>query len=126
VYRSAWFMPAFSVGLGVMLLAAEWAGGDLTGGIISLAIMTGFAALLVLLSRRSETVEIMRSTQRDERQAMIDLRATALAGLVVILAVIVGFVWEVAHGRDPSPYTQLGALGGVAYLVGLVVARRRS
>jgi Na+/H+ antiporter NhaD/arsenite permease-like protein len=126
VYRSAWFTPALSVGLGVMLLIAEWAGGDLTGGIISLAIMTGFAALLVLLSRRSETVEIMRTTQRDERQAMIDLRATALAGLVVILAVIVGFVWEVAHGRDPSPFTQLGALGGVAYLVGLVVARRRS
>jgi hypothetical protein len=119
-------MPAFSVGLGVVLGAALLVGDDPVGAVISLAVMSAFAGVLVLFSRRSETVEIMRSTRRDERQALIDLRATALAGTVVILAVIVGFVWEVAHGRDGSPYTQLGALAGVAYLVGLGIARRRS
>jgi hypothetical protein len=57
---------------------------------------------------------------------MIDLRATALAGLVVITAVIVGFIVEVARGHDGSPYTWIGALGGVAYLIGLLIGRWRS
>ena len=33
--------------------------------------------------------------------------------------------WEWAHGRDGSPYVQLGAIGGVAYLVAVVALRLR-
>ena len=68
----------------------------------------------------------MRGDGRDERWAMIDLRATALAGLVLITAVIVTFLVEIARGHDGSPYTWLGALAGVTYLVGLLIGRWRS
>jgi hypothetical protein len=44
---------------------------------------------------------------------------------VVIAAVIVGFVVELAHGHDGNPYSWLGALGGVAYLAALVAMRIR-
>lgn len=47
-------------------------------------------------------------------------------GRVVIGAVIVGFVVELAHGRDGNPFTWLGALGGIAYLAAIVVMRLQS
>jgi hypothetical protein len=55
----------------------------------------------------------------------IDIHATAFAGMVIITAVIVGFVVEMAKGRDGNPFTWLGALGGLAYLAAIVVMRLR-
>jgi hypothetical protein len=34
-------------------------------------------------------------------------------------------MWEWAHGRDGTPYSQLGAIAGVAYLVALAAIRLR-
>jgi hypothetical protein len=50
------------------------------------------------------------------------MRATALAGIVVITAVIVRFLAEVAHGMTASR-TLARPLTGVAYLVGLLLGR---
>jgi len=47
-------------------------------------------------------------------------------GLVVITAIIAAVFYELARGGDSSPYAQLGAIGGVAYLVALFVLQRRS
>jgi hypothetical protein len=68
----------------------------------------------------------MRNPKADERSAMLDLRATAFAGLLVITVVVVAVFYELARGHDPSPYSQLGAVAGVAYLIALVVGQRRS
>jgi hypothetical protein len=57
---------------------------------------------------------------------MIDLRATALSGLVVILAIIGGWLYEIANGRDGNPYTWLGAVAGLAYILAVAILRRRS
>jgi hypothetical protein len=70
----------------------------------------------LLFGGRSETIRGLCGDGRDERFQRIDIHATAFAGTVVITAIIVGFVVELAHGRDGDPYTWLGALGGVAYL----------
>ena len=35
-------------------------------------------------------------------------------------------IGEWAHGRDGTPYSQLGAITGVAYLLGLALVRWRS
>jgi hypothetical protein len=53
--RSRWVMPAFAVALGVVFFVAQWIGDDLSGGLVSLAIMTGFAAVLLALEGRSGT-----------------------------------------------------------------------
>jgi hypothetical protein len=42
----------------------------------------------------------------------------------VLLAAIGGWLYEIANGDDGSPYGQLTAIGGIAYIVGVVVARR--
>lgn len=126
MHRSKWLVPGFSVGMGLVFLAVQWANDDPGGGLVSLAIMVAFAAALVVFSGRSGVMEVMRNPQADERSAMLDLRATAFAGLVVITAIIAMVFYELARGNDPSPYAQLGAVAGVAYLAALVVLQRRS
>ena len=125
IAKSKWFLPLFAVGLGIVIFAAQWIGGDPGSGLVSLAILTGFGAL-VLLGGRSETIRGLRGDGRDERFAMIDLRATSFAGTVVITAIIAAFLVEMARGHDGSPYTWLGAVAGLAYLFALVVLRVRS
>ena len=77
--------------------------------------MVAFSAAIVVLGRRSETVRGILD-HRDERLASIDLRATAVTAVVMILAVLAGFVVEVARGQDGMPFALIGAVGGVAYL----------
>ncbi|HEY2438319.1 MAG TPA: hypothetical protein VGH93_14150, partial [Solirubrobacteraceae bacterium] len=62
---------------------------------------------------------------RDERFRQIDIHATALAGLAVIIAIIVAFVIELAKGHNGSPYSWLGAVGGVTYLIAIIALRIR-
>jgi hypothetical protein len=54
------------------------------------------------------------------------MRATAFAGLVTTLAIIVAFLVDVATGDDGNPYTWLGAVAGSAYVLGLALLRWRS
>jgi hypothetical protein len=122
--HSKWTIPAFSVAMGVVLLGANIAGHQLVLGLWSLVIMVLFGAA-VLLGGRSETVRGLRGDGRDERFAMLDLQATAMAGLALIIAVIVAFIVEVARGHSGEPYDWLGAIGGLAYLAAVIVFRVR-
>ena len=124
-WRSRWWMPAFSLCLGALVLAAMWIGGDRDSGLKSFAVFVAVAALFAL-GGRSDTLRGLGGPGRDERWAMIDLRASAVAGLVVILVLAGCWLWELAHGRDGSPYGQVMAVGGIAYIAAVVVLRRRS
>jgi hypothetical protein len=106
------------------MFAAQWVGGDPGSGLVSLAIMAGFGAV-VLLGGRSETIRGLRGDGRDERFREIDIHATAAAGLAVIVAVIIAVIVELARGHDPAPYDWLGAIAGVSYLAAVVILRIR-
>jgi ascorbate-specific PTS system EIIC-type component UlaA len=97
---------------------------DLSFGIVGVAVMLGVAVVFVVASRCSETVAGLRD-RTDERINEIDRSASLVAGLTVLLVVLAMFVVEIAQGKDGSPYSQLGALGGVTYLVALVWLRFR-
>jgi hypothetical protein len=124
MFRSKWFLPAFSLALGVGCLVAFWVGGNPGQGLASLGIMAAAGAVF-LLGGRSETIRGLRGDGRDERFARIDLAATALSGMAAITAIIVMCFWEWAHGRDGSPYAQLGAVAGVAYIAAVAILRWR-
>ena len=124
ITKSKWFLPGFAVALGLVVLAAQWIGGDPAGGLVSFGIMTVFGTL-VLLGGRSETIRGLRGDGRDERFRQMDIHATALAGLAIIAAIIVAFIIELAHGHSGNPYGWLGALGGLTYLAGIIVFRMR-
>jgi hypothetical protein len=122
--HSRWTLPAFSLVLGLVLLAALAAGHQLVTGIWSFGIMVLFGAA-VLLGGRSETIRGLRGDGRDERFAMLDLQATALAGLALMIAVIVAFIVDVARGNSGEPYDWLGAIAGLAYIAAVIVLRLR-
>lgn len=54
------------------------------------------------------------------------MAALVAAALLGALAIIAAWLIEVAQGRDGSPYAQLGAVGGLAYLASVAFLRWRS
>ncbi len=124
-WRSRWWMPLFSLGLGTAMFVAFVIGGDPGGGVFSFGVMAALAALF-FFGGRSETLRGLGGPGRDERWASIDLRATMFAGTVVLTVIIGAFMWEIANGDDGTPYSQLGALGGVAYIAAVAFLRWRS
>lgn len=86
--------------------------------------MSVLAVVMLVAGRFSETVAGLLN-RRDERINLIDNQATLFAGMVLIVAVIAGFIVEIATGQDGAPYYQLGAIGGVSYVAALVFLRFR-
>jgi len=125
VTKTKWFLPLSCVLLGVAVLVAQWIGGDARSGLTSFASLAVFGAL-ILLGGRSETVRGLRGDGRDERFRTIDIHATAIAGIVLIVTLIVVWLVELGRGHDGSPYGQLMAVGGFAYLAAIAFMRLRS
>lgn len=119
-----WLIPAVATGIGLAYLAAGLAAGDAAFAVGGLVLMLGLAGALLLLSGRSETIAGLLD-RRDERINSLDANATLFSGMVLVAAVLVMFVVEIARGQDGSPYYQLGALAGIAYVGGLVHQRLR-
>ena len=122
--RSRWFLPLFALVLGGIVFGAQAIGGNPGSGLISWGILALTGAVF-LFGGRSETIRGLRGDGRDERFQRIDIHATAFAGIVIITAIIVAFIVELANGHDGNPYGWLGALGGLAYLAAIVVMRLR-
>jgi len=125
LHKTKWFLPLFSVALGLLFFAALWAGGERRAAVESLAILSGLG-LVFLLGGRSDLIRGLRGDGRDEYWQRIDVRATALAGNVLIVGIIGMCAWEWGHGRDGSPYAQLGAIAGLAYVAAIGFLRWRS
>jgi hypothetical protein len=125
IHKTKWFLPLFSVAMGLVFLAALWIGGEPQSGLESLAIMS-VLGLVILIGGRSDLIRGLRGDGRDEYWQRIDVYATALAGSVLIALILCMCAWEWGHGRDGTPYVQLGAISGVAYIVAVAVLRLRS
>ena len=124
-WRSRWWMPLFSLAVGCVVFAAMAIGGNPGDGVKGFGVMAAVAAVF-WFGGRSETLQGLGGPGRDERWAAIDLRASAVAGSVTLLAVLGAWLYEIADGRDGSPYGQLGALAGITYIVAVAVLRVRS
>jgi hypothetical protein len=124
-YRRRWWMPAVALFLGLAMLVAFWIGDNVTEGLISFGVMAALAVGVVVFGR-SETVSGLSGPGRDERWAQIDIHATALTGMVLITVIIGAFLVEVARGEDGQPWSQLGAVGGIVYIIAVAILRARS
>lgn len=119
-----WAVPAICFVIGAAYLVAGLVGDNRSFAIAGPLIMLAAAVIFLVLTRFSETARGMRD-RRDERINSIDRDATVAAGVAVIIAVIAGFVIDVARGGNGQPYGLLGAIGGVTYLLALVWYRLR-
>jgi hypothetical protein len=119
-----WSTPVVGLLIGLIYLVGYWIGGHPGQGLFGLAVMVTFSVALLLVGRRSETVRGLLD-HRDERIAGIDLRASAFTALAMIVAVLAGFVGAIARGDSGWPYDMIGAVGGLAYLAGVIYFRIR-
>jgi len=122
--RSRYFMPLFSLFMGALVLTAFAIGGDVKNGLLAIPLFAGIAAVF-FFARRNETIQGLGGPGRDERWALIDLSATAATGAVLIAVIIGCWLVEIAKGHDGSPYGQLGAVAGVAYILAVAILRKR-
>ncbi len=122
---SRWFVPGLGLAIGVVLGTAAAVGGKPDLAVACVAIMAGYAAILLVFGGRSETISVLGGRPADERLQSFDLRATAAAGVTAIVVALIGFLWEVAHGRDGLQFSLVDAAGGIAYLVSLGWLRLR-
>lgn len=117
-------IPAVALVIGVGYLVAGILGDQLIFGLGGLLVMLAIAGGLWFARGRSETVEGLLD-RRDERINDIDLRATAVAGSVVLVATLIAFIVDISRGQDGSPYFWLAALGGAVYIGTIVTLRIR-
>lgn len=117
-------MPACALGLGLIVFAAFAAGGNVGDGVKAFSVLAVVAAVFVV-GTGSDTLQGLGGPGRDERWATIDERATALAGLATLTVILGCWLWEIAHGRDGSPYGQLASVGGLVYVAAVALLRWR-
>jgi len=119
-----WAIPGVAVLAGLAYLVVGLVGDNYPLAFGGLGLMLSIAVGFVVLARYSETFAGLRD-RRDERINALDAGATLFAGMVLLVAVLVMFLVEIAQGRDGMPYSALGALSGVSYVVALVWLRFR-
>ena len=120
--------PVLWVGvvIGLVIGAAELAGGGtVLGAAISTAIPIGYAVVVTLLARRSETAGVLAGRPVDERWQHINLEASTWAFGVSAIVVLAAFVMAQATGGEWLPYAFIGAVMALAYVGSLVLIRFR-
>jgi hypothetical protein len=124
-WRSRWWAPLNCLALGALVFAAFAIGGNAGDGAKAFGLFGLIAAVFYFGSPRSETLGGLGGPGRDERWQAIDLRASAFSGFAVILATAGAWLYELADGKEGSPYAQLLAVGGIAYIAAIAFLRWR-
>jgi drug/metabolite transporter superfamily protein YnfA len=120
-----WLVPAVCLLAACGYLAVFLAAGKVGLAIACAAIMLAYGGILVVFSRRSEVAAILRDDGRDERRAAINLRASALALQVLVVVALTMLFVELAQGHNPGAWGTICAVGGGAYIAGIIFFSRR-
>jgi hypothetical protein len=96
------------------------------GAAIAVELVTIAATIGYYLLGGSESdVGAVFGARPDERQATIEMRATALVGNVMCLVAVIGFVIATALGSATWPFVLFSVVGAATFVAGLVVYRAR-
>ncbi|WP_026416760.1 hypothetical protein [Actinomadura oligospora] len=110
-----WGAPALGAVAGVVYFVIFMAWGEVWMAVFGLAVMWVYSALLVLGSRRSETVALMRGEVKDERHRQINLRVSSFTLNVLVVVMVGAMIFELARGHDGRPWTWLAAVFALTY-----------
>jgi hypothetical protein len=121
-----WAATAVLAVFGGAITVASWVGGE-HGLALGLGIFYVVSCVAAYLwSRgRGDVAAIMRLSG-DERQRLMDTKATAVAGLATMLFCLGGAVFDLARGGDGTPWTLICGVGGATYAVALGLLVRRA
>lgn len=104
---------------------ATWVSGEHSLAIGLVAIYAVAAVIAYIWSGGRGDIAAILRVGGDERQRGMDRDATAITGLVVVLAAIIGAIIQTARSADPGAYGVICAVGGITYAVSLFALRRR-
>lgn len=111
---------------GGAITVASWIGGQ-HGLAIGLAVFYAVGCVASYLwSRGHGDVPAIMRLSGDERQKLIDIRATAFAGLVTLLFCLAGAVVDLARGGTGNPWALICGVGGASYALAVAVLVRRA
>jgi hypothetical protein len=123
--RSRLYVPLGILVSGLGLSACVLAGG-VVGVAQGIALATVVCAVLVYaLSGRGGDVGAVLSTERDERQIQLDIRARAVTSVVLFAVCGVVAGREFLQGGQAQPYFELCILALATYLTTLLWLKRR-
>lgn len=112
---------------GGCLAAATWIGGEHALALGLVAFYAIAALVAYLWSGRDGDVAAIMRVGGDERQRRLDREATALSGLAMGTAALIGAIVSAARNNgDIGQYGVICFVGGVSYVVSLVVLKRRT
>jgi hypothetical protein len=110
---------------GAGVAAATWASDSHGSAVGALAIYAVLATFAFVWAGGTGDVAAILRVGGDERQRGLDRDATAITGLVMSLAAIVGGIVQIARTGDPGVYGLFCVIGVLAYSVSLFQLRRR-
>lgn len=124
-WQSWRLFPAIYAGMGVVILIAQIRYGNTTSGLVWFGVMVAIAAGYTF-GGRFDLIRQARGDLADEREASISTQAMAATGTALVIALTLCIGYELARGHNPNPYSSLMAIGGVTYILSLLVSRYRS
>jgi hypothetical protein len=123
--RGSWlWVPVLVAGLAVPTFVAFWIGGRPEAGVLWGSLSVVFALILVF-GGRSETIRLLRGQDDDERTLALELQATTITAVVLIVVLAVLFLVTAARGDNPVVYGLLLLLAEATHLGALALLNRR-
>jgi hypothetical protein len=111
--------------LGTAIAIASGVSSGWTAALIVEAFVVVCTIGFYVLGGRDSDLGADIGSRADERQATIQLRASALTVSVTALVAVIGFVIQTARGANTSSFALFACVIAVTYLVGFVIYRDR-
>ncbi|GGX88455.1 hypothetical protein [Streptomyces hiroshimensis] len=112
-----WAVLALTSVAGVAMALVMALRGDIMMAVLLPAISIGYGLTVTLSASRSDVAAQLSGHEEDERRQLINLRAAAMTGNVLVAALVCGVAYELARDELGGPFTVLSALGGFTYIV---------
>ncbi|HXH87373.1 MAG TPA: hypothetical protein VNI55_02045 [Gaiellaceae bacterium] len=118
-------IPLVVAAQAIPILGAFWLGGRIEVGALWAGIVLAMAALLAF-GGRSETLRTLRGVEDDERVQHLELQATAVVAVVLLVGLFGLLIAEGIRGGTGLVYAVLLLVAEVAHVVALGVLIRPS
>jgi len=119
---SRWVVPGLVLGAGVVVGAVLAADGQSRTALVTLAALIGYSVYLAY--RRNEPALPLSEGFGSGHRARSHLRAAAMTGDVLTVAVVGTLVVQALRGADISAYAWLAAVAGATYLLSAIAGGR--
>jgi hypothetical protein len=112
-----WVAPGVAAAAGVAVGATIAIRGQMETGLVTLAVLLGYGALLAY--RRGETALTMHDAFSGRRSG-VHMRAAAMTGDVLVGVLVAGLIIQALRGEQIWILAGLAAIAGVTYLFSII------